>query len=145
MPGWAWPVIVIALLTLPVDLVLLAVVAAIAIAYALVVAAAACIAVAGFLLYRYLNRHAIAERREAERRRREEAGRRYQHALVYWNQLQYCHRCYGIFLPGHEWQYHEVTIRGALAAPAHAWALAGQLADYAERAHSPEVLKLDDA
>jgi hypothetical protein len=78
----------------------------------------------------------------AERRR--EATQRYNHALTYWNQLLYCYRCHGVFLPANPWQYVEVTREHAVAPPYHAWVMAQQLADYAERAHAPQIVRADD-
>jgi hypothetical protein len=140
--GWVWAILVIVLVTLPLDLLLLAAVAVFAVALAAVLAAALLVGGAVYGAYRYLNRHVIAERRAARLRQGEDAARRYRHALVYWNQLEYCHRCHGIYLPANPWQHHEVTRQGALAAPAHAWTLALHLADYVDRANAPEVVTL---
>ena len=75
---------------------------------------------------------------------RQEAARRYQHALTYWHQIHYCHRCHGVFLPGHPWQYVAVTRPNTVAQPAYAWAMAQQLADYADHVHAPEVVTVED-
>jgi len=140
---WGW-LVVILLITLPFD-VLVLVAFAIALAVVIsVVAVVALVAVAGYVGYRLLNRHVIAERQAERDRQRAAAVRRYQHALHYWSQLDHCHRCHGVFLPGNEWQYREVTVRGAVAAPFHAWALASQLADYADRQHAPDIVRADD-
>jgi uncharacterized membrane protein len=140
--AWVWVVLVVVLVTLPLDVLLLAAVALFAVAFAVVLAGALLVGGAVYGAYRYLNRHVIAERRAALLRQGEEGARRYQHALVYWNQLEYCHRCHGVFLPGSAWQHQEVTRPGALVAPAYAWTLAQQLADYADRANAPEVIRL---
>ncbi|HEY4028307.1 MAG TPA: hypothetical protein VGO86_17910 [Candidatus Dormibacteraeota bacterium] len=140
-PGWVWVGLALLLVTLPVDLLVLAAVAVVAFAFAAVIAAVAAVGLAAFGLYRYLNRHVIAERREQRRRDREEALRRYQHALGYWDQLHYCYRCHGVFLPGHPWQHQAVTAAGPLVAPGQAWSLAEELAAYADRVHAPDVLR----
>jgi hypothetical protein len=142
MPGWVWGLLVLVLLTLPLDVLLLTAAALLLAVFAVAIAAVLVVAGAAYGTYRYLNRHVIAERRAAARRRHEDAARRYQHAVVYWSQFEYCHRCHGIFLPGHPWQHPEITRQGALVAPAYAWSLAQQLADHAERANAPEVLRL---
>ncbi len=144
--GVNWGCLFLAILiTLPVDVLILL---ALAIALAAVIAVAAVVAVvaiAGYVTYRFLNRHVTAERQADQGRQRAEAHRRYHHALHYWNQLDHCFRCHGVFLPGNEWQYREVTIRGAVAAPGHAWPLAEQLAAYADRVNAPEIVRLEDA
>jgi len=141
--GWGWLFLVL-LITLPFDILILV---ALAIALAAVIAIAsvvATVAVLGYVAYRYLNRHVIAARDAERGRQRAEAMRRYQHALHYWNQLDFCYRCHGVFLPANEWQFAEVTVPGAVAAPHHAWALASQLADYADRQHAPEIVRADE-
>lgn len=75
---------------------------------------------------------------------RREAARHYNHALTYWNQLLYCYRCHGVFLPANPWQYVEVTREHAVAPPGYAWAMAQRLADYAERVHAPQIVRADD-
>jgi hypothetical protein len=140
--GWGC-VAALVLLTLPLDIVVLIVLAAVAAVVIVAITAVALVGAAGYGLYRYLNRHVIAERRLAEERRQAETARRYRHALGYWNQLRYCYRCHGVFLPGNEWQHRAVTVPGALAPPAHAWALSERLADYVDRQNAPEVLRLE--
>lgn len=121
---------------LPLDLFLILVLAAFALVVGVVVAAAALVALAGYLAYRLLDRRAIARRRAEEAAR----PRRYQHALGYWYQLQFCARCQGVFLPGHPWQHPEVMSAGAVAAPAQAWRLALELAAFADRYHASRDL-----
>lgn len=75
---------------------------------------------------------------------RQEATRRYQHALAYWHELHYCYRCNGVFLPGHAWQYIAVTRPHAVAPPAYAWLMAQRLAEYADQVHAPQVVTADD-
>ena len=129
------------LLTLvPLDLVLLAVVAAFAILAGIVVGAVALVVLAVYLVHRLLNREAVARRMEVGRAAEAAVRHRYQHALTYWYQLRLCGRCCGVFLPGHPWQHDEVLPAGALAAPAHAWLLAQQLADYADGFHQQRSL-----
>jgi hypothetical protein len=142
MSGWGC-VLALVVLTLPLDVVILVVVAAFAVLLIAAITAAALAGVAAYGLYRYLNRHVIAERRLREQREQAETGRRYQHALSYWNELRYCYRCHGVFLPGNDWQYQAVTIPGQLVAPAHAWTLAEQLASYVDSVNAPEVLSLE--
>jgi hypothetical protein len=140
--GWGC-VLALVVLTLPLDVVILVVVAAFAVVLIAAVTAVALAAAAGYGLYRYLNRHVIAERKQREEREQAEIARRYQHALSYWNQLRYCYRCHGVFLPGNDWQHQAVTVPGELVAPAHAWALAEQLARYVDTVNAPEVLRLE--
>ena len=129
------------LLTLvPLDLGLLVVFAAFAILVGVVIGGVALVVLAAYLVQRLLNREAIARRKEAERAAEAAVRHRYQHALAYWYQLRLCGRCRGVFLPGHPWQHDEVLPAGALAAPAHAWLLAQQLADHADRFHRQRSL-----
>jgi hypothetical protein len=105
------------------------------------VAVVALLGAGGYGIYRYANRHVIAERQVREGRARQEAVRRYEHALTYWNQLHYCYRCHGIFLPGNPWQHEAIRTSDPLVAPGYAWAIAQQLADYAEQVNAPQVLR----
>lgn len=143
MPAWGC-LLAAALVTLPLDIVILVVLATLAAVLIIALAVLAAAGVAGYALYRYLNRHVIAEREASARRRQSEVLRRYHHALSYWHQLRYCYRCHGIFLPGNPWQHAAVTLSDGLAAPGQAWALSEQLADYVDRQHAPEVLKLEE-
>jgi hypothetical protein len=131
--GLRWLLLPLSIL-LPLDLLLIALFATVAI----VVAAVSVVLLAGYLVYRLVARRAIAERREREQAAREAVDRRYRHALSYWNQLEICHRCVGVFLPGHAWQHDEVTPAGGVAPPAYAWTLARRLAGYADRFHNPQ-------
>ena len=142
MPAWGC-LLAAVLVTLPVDIVIVLVLAALAVALILVLTVLAAAGVAGYALYRYLNRHVIAEQEASARQRQSEVLRRYQHALGYWHQLRYCYRCHGVFLPDNPWQHAAVTIPGGLLAPGQAWAFSKQLADYVDRQHAPEILKLD--
>lgn len=142
MPAWGC-LLAAALVTLPVDIVILLVLAALAAALIIALTVLAAAGVAGYVLYRYLNRHVIAEREASARQRQSEVQRRYQHAMSYWHQLRYCYRCHGVFLPDNPWQHAAVTVPGGLVPPGHAWAFSQQLAEYADRQHAPEILKLD--
>lgn len=113
---------------LPLDLMLLLVFAAFAILVGVVVGAVALVALAVYLVYRLLNRDAIADRRRLEQAAEAALRQRYQHALTHWYQLRFCGRCRGVFLPGQS---------GALTAPAHAWWLAQHLAEQAGRVQAP--------
>jgi hypothetical protein len=142
--GFPWGCLAVAVLvTLPLDVLIVLGVLLAAAALAIVAAVALAVAGAGYGLYRYLSRHVIAERRAWEQQQRAEEWRRYQHALTYWNQVCHCYRCHGVFLPENEWQYRAITVRGALVPPTYAWAFSQQLADYVDRVHAPEVVRLD--
>jgi hypothetical protein len=132
-PGRARRIVLWVLLALlPLDLFLIFVFVAFALAAGVLLGAAALVGLAGYLVYRVVDRSAIARRRAEEAAR----PRRYQHALGYWYQLQFCARCQGVFLPGHAWQHPEVMAAGALAAPTQAWRLAQELAAFADRFHA---------
>jgi hypothetical protein len=143
MRAWPW-LLLLLLVTLPLDIVVLVVLAAVAAVLIVLLAAVAVAAALAYGVYRYLNRHVIADRKLRQAQERAETMRRYQHALAYWNQLHYCHRCHGVFLPDNQWQYERITVPGALVAPGHAWAVSEQLGGYVERLHAPEVLRLED-
>jgi len=136
---WLRRLALMLLLSLPFDLVLLAVFAVLALTVAVVAGAVLLVAGAGYGVYRYLDRHAIAERAAREREATAKVAHRYRHALTYWHQLHYCYRCQGVFLPGHPWQHVEITPPGTLQPAAGAWGLAQRLADYADRVHGREV------
>ena len=126
-----WWLLRLALLALlPLDLLLLAVLLALAAVVGVVVAAASLLVLAGYLAYRVVDRGAIAQRRERRQAERAAVRRRYQHALACWHQLAYCHRCQGVYLPG----WGGPHARGAVAPAWHAWSLAQQFADAADRA-----------
>ena len=143
--GMPWGCIGLALLlTLPVDIAILLVLAAIAAVLIVAITAAVVLGIVGYGVYRYLDRHVIAERTAREQHAKAETVRRYQQAVGLWSQLRYCYRCHGIFLPDNPWQHEAVTIPQQLIAPAHAWAVSEQLSDYLDRRHAPEVLRLDE-
>jgi hypothetical protein len=116
---------------LPLDLVLLLVFAAFAIAIAVVVGAVSLAVLTVYLVYRLLNREAIAHRKRLERAAEAAFRDRYQRALTYWYQLRFCGRCRGVFLPGRA---------GGLTAPAHAWWLAQQLAEPGDGSHASRAV-----
>jgi hypothetical protein len=140
--GWFWllGIPVVLLLLIPFGFVLIAILAAAAVAILAVAAILGGLIVAAYGIWAYLNRHIRAERRRHEHEHRDALVRRHHHARTYWEQLLYCYRCHGVFLPGHPWQHVEVTHPERTVHPAHAWNLAERLAHYAERAHGPEVL-----
>jgi hypothetical protein len=115
---------------LPLDLFLLLVFAAFAIAIGVVLGTVALVVLAVYLVHRLVNREEIAHRKKVERAAEAAVRHRYQHALSCWYQLRFCGRCRGVFLPGQA---------GALTAPAHAWWLAQQLAEHADRLHAPRT------
>jgi hypothetical protein len=51
----------------------------------------------------------------------------YGRALEIWDQLEFCHRCNSIFLPGNEWQF-ELNQSGEPIGPHNAWWYSTQLA-----------------
>jgi len=124
------------LVSVPFDLALLAFLLVAAATLAILVALVAVVVVAAWGIHRVVGRQARAARDEA-------AAHRYRHAAWYWYQLLYCHRCGGVFLPGHPWQHPAVTAPDSLAPPAHAWALAQHLADHADRFHARAALPAD--
>lgn len=124
------------LVSVPFDLALLAFLVVAAAALAVLVAIGAGVAAAAWGIHRVLGRRARAAREEA-------AAHRYRHAAWYWYQLLYCHRCGGVFLPGHPWQHPAVTAPESLAHPSHAWALAQSLADHADHFHARRALPVD--
>ena len=122
-------------LTLPVTVLLLAWLAvflAPLLAGALVLAA---LGVVIYVLLRYVTWRDTPERQAQELARLEAVRRAWEHGYAWWNQLDYCYRCHGVFLPGNEWQFAEVTTPHRVAAPAYAWTISQQLADYVERSH----------
>lgn len=139
--GWL-VVAALLLLTLPLDIALLVAVLAALAVVGIVAVVVLVLSAAAYAVYRYANRHVIAERTQRERERRDAEMMRYQHALSYWNQLHYCYRCHGVFLPDNPWQ-QAVIQAGTVAHPAHAWALSRQLADYVERQHAPRIVGAD--
>lgn len=98
--------------------------------------------VLAYQLWRYLRRHEIAEQARLRRQSHAAEHRRWEHAYRWWNQLQYCYRCHGVFLPGNEWQYSEISVPHTSAPPGNAWSLALRLADYADRYHAASSAEL---
>jgi hypothetical protein len=128
-----------ALLTLPLDamlLIYLAAVLTVAALVAAVVASLVAVGLLGYLLWRFLRRHEIEEQQRLFSERRTAERARWDHAYRWWNELQYCYRCHGVFLPGNEWQYAEVSSPGTTVPSSDAWSLAQRLAEYADRYHT---------
>jgi hypothetical protein len=84
---------------------------------------------AAYVVYRWGGTHARKVRHqlrlEDHRARLEQYGR----ALRIWDQLEFCHRCQGVFLPGNEWQF-EWELSGSVIAPHLAWWYASNLAEH---------------
>lgn len=64
---------------------------------------------------------------------------RYGNAAAIWQELQYCGRCSGVFLPGYEWQT-AVNPQGRMIDPNHAWGYACSLEEHAFRQQAVPVV-----
>jgi hypothetical protein len=130
---WWFVAAAVLFITLPVDVLVglwLAVAFAPFLAAAFVLAA---LVAAIYVLLRYVTWRDVPERQAQEREHLEAARRDWQHSYAWWNQLDYCYRCHGVFLPGNEWQFAEVTAPHRVAPPSYAWTISQQLAAYVER------------
>ncbi len=65
----------------------------------------------------------------------------YGEALQIWDQLEFCHRCNSIFLPGNEWQ-GEVNPNEEPINPSNAWWWSWRLSWHRRTKNSPVIMQL---
>jgi hypothetical protein len=88
-----------------------------------------CSVPAAFLLYQFLGSRSRRVKHQLRLEQTDEARERYDEIVRLWQEMEYCGRCHGVYLPGHEWQT-AVNPELTLLPPQQAWGYAEQLMRY---------------
>jgi hypothetical protein len=88
-----------------------------------------CAVPGAYVLYHFFGSHARRLKHQLERERHDEETGRYQEIARLWQEMEYCGRCHGVYLPGNEWQ-RAVNPDLNLISPDNAWGYAQQLTQY---------------
>jgi hypothetical protein len=82
-----------------------------------------------YLLYQFLGSHSRRLKHQFKLEQYDEERERYDEIAHLWQEMEYCGRCHGVYLPGREWQT-AINPDLNLLPPQQAWSYARQLKQY---------------